>query len=220
MEKPLLAIALAAVLIIAGCTGIMTFEQGTAEFKKISDRYNVDFKSMPADIEKAVQMRNELKELESRSTNAPEQFKLLLNYEKKSLEANILNIKAWEQGGLASTRDGFGCKQLPVIFNSTKLRNASAQIGYTAVSTLQDFIDKYPDESKSVNLTQRDVLFTKYFYSEVEKEAVRDRKIVEFFCASKYDMNTMQLKPDAYGTDDQLGNNTEPEGDVLFEEIE
>ena len=64
-------------------------------------------------------------------------------------------------------------------------RNISAYIGYEAVEVLQEFIDKYPDKSKSLNFTQRDVVFTNFYYSEVEREARRDNNIIRHFCGNK-----------------------------------
>ncbi len=183
--------------LLIGCTNeITTFDQGVSEIHKANQKYNIDIKSMPASIGSAVLMRNDLKLIEQRSKNSPESFKLLLSYLKRSLEANILNLKAWEHGEIASTRDGFGCKSLPIIINSSILRNASAQIGYEAVDILQEFVEKYPQEAEAVNLSQRDVVFSNFFYAEVEKEASRDRKIIVHFCGHKYNLDTLEMLPE------------------------
>jgi hypothetical protein len=108
-----------------------------------------------------------------------------LDYRIKSLEANIINLEGWKHGKKASVRDGFGCKSLPIIVNSSILRNASAQKGYRAVEVLQEFVDKYPEEATLINITQRDVVFSNFYYYEVEREARMDRKIVEHFCGNK-----------------------------------
>lgn len=169
-------------LLIAGCVITYTFESGIAELDTINDKYKVDHRSMPASIENAVLMRNDLKDFKENNNNLPESLDIFLNYRLKALESNIINLKAWEEGNRASTREGFGCKAIQVVVNSSILRNISAQRGYEAVEILQEFIDKYPDEALSINITQRDVVFTNFFYKEVENEARRDRKIIEYFC--------------------------------------
>jgi len=139
-------------------------------------------------------MRNDLKQIVGMSANAPESFNLLLDYRIKGIETNIILLEAWKHGLKASTRDGFGCKSLPIIFNSSILRNASAQKGYETIKILQEFIDKYPKEAASINITQRDVVFTNADYYEMEREAGRDKRVIEHFCGHKYDLTTLEMK--------------------------
>jgi len=182
-------------LLLAGCSAeITSFEKGAREMKKVNEKYGVDFKAFPAEIEKAVLMRNDLKVIKGKSSNAPEPFNLFFDYRMKTLESTIIHLEAWKHGDKASVRDGFGCKSLPIVFNSSILRNASAQRGYEALEVLQEFIDKYPEEAASINITQRDVVFSNAFYYEVEKEAGRDKRIIEHFCGHKYDLETLEMK--------------------------
>jgi hypothetical protein len=179
-------LVLSVLVLIIGCTTwIVSFDGGIKEMDKIDEKYGVDLKNMPATIEDSVLMRKDLKELEQLSFNAPESFKLFLDYRLKSIEANIIHLEAWKEGMLASVRDGFGCKSLPIIVNSSILRNISAHRGYEAVEILQEFVDKYPEEAASINITQRDIVFTNLYYYEMEKEAARDRIIVEHFCLNQ-----------------------------------
>ncbi|MBL7055159.1 hypothetical protein ISS05_05370 [Candidatus Woesearchaeota archaeon] len=188
-------LTLLVLLLVVGCsTEIISFNGGINQVDKISKKYSVDLKTMPGTIENAVLMRNELKEVIEMSVNAPESFKLFSDYNMKSLEANIIHLKAWEQGVKASTREGFGCKSLPVIVNSSILRNISAQKGYETLEILQEFIDKYPKEAASINITQRDVVFSNLYYYEVELEAGKDRGVIEHFCGHKYDLKTLEMK--------------------------
>ena len=193
--KTINILALLVLLLFAGCsTEITSFESGDREMKIVNEKYGVDFKAFPAEIEKAVLMRNDLKVIEGKSSNAPESFNLLFNYRMKTLESTIIHLEAWKHGKKASTREGFGCKSLPIVFNSSILRNASAQRGYEALKVLQDFIDEYPEEAALINITQRDVVFSNAFYYEVENEAGRDRRIIEHFCGHKYDLETLEMK--------------------------
>lgn len=188
-------LALFILLLIIGCTSeITSFKSGVNKVDKINKKYGVDFKSMPATIENAVLMRNDLKGITGMSVNAPESFNLFLNYRMKSLEANIISLEAWKHGMKATTRDGFGCKSLPIIVDSSILRNISAQRGYGTVEILQEFVDKYPEEAMSINITQRDVVFSNAFYYTVENEAGRDRRVIEHFCGHKYNLTTLEMK--------------------------
>lgn len=168
---------------IVGCQlSVNSFDAGIQKLNEVNAKYDVDLKKMPADISEAVMLRIDLKKLKEQNSQAPESFQLALDFEIKSLEATIVNLKAWEPGEKASTRKGFGCKSLPIVVNSTILRNKSAQLGFEAVELMQEFVDKYPEEGEKINVTQRDVVFTNFFYSEVEREAQRDRRIIEHFC--------------------------------------
>jgi hypothetical protein len=173
-------------LLLGGCTlHIVSFETGIGEMQRIDKKYGVDIRSMPATMGDAVLMRKDLLELRGRSATAPESFKLFLDYRIKSLESNIVSLEAWKHGNKATTRNGFGCKSLPIVLNSSVLRNFSAQKGYDAIKALQEFVDKYPEEALSINITQRDVVFSNLFYYKVEKEAARDRRVIEYFCGNK-----------------------------------
>ena len=193
--KTINILALLILLLLVGCsTEITSFESGAEEMKIVNEKYGVDFKTLPAEIEKAVLMRNDLKVIEGKSSNAPESFNLFFDYRMKTLESNIIHLEAWKHGKKASVREGFGCKSLPIVVNSSILRNASAQRGYEALEVLQGFIDKYPEEAASINITQRDVVFSNAFYYEVEREAGRDKRIIEHFCGNKYDLETLEMK--------------------------
>lgn len=174
------------VLFIIGCSAeITSFEKGIKEMAKINKKYSVDFKSIPNTMENAVLLRNDLKQISGMGVNAPESFNLFLDYRIKSIESNIIHLEAWKEGMKASTRDGFGCKSLPIVVNSSILRNISAQKGYEAIKVLQEFVDKYPEEALTINITQRDIVFTNLYYYEIEREAKRDRTIIEHFCGNK-----------------------------------
>lgn len=174
---------IALVLLITACTTMVTtFSAGTDQLNIINERYGVGMKEMPSTIENSVLMRNELKELKEQNPKAPESFKMLLDYRIKSLESNIVHLKAWEHGKRATTIYGFGCRSKDIIINSSILRNKSVEIGLAANDIMQEFIDNYPEKAKSVNITQRDVVFSNYFFSELQKEAEKDRKIIEHFC--------------------------------------
>ena len=73
---------------------------------------------------------------------------------------------------------------------SARLRNASAQKGFEAVSVLQRFVDNYPEEAKSLNLTKKEVLFLNAEYFQIEEKAKRDSRIIEHFCGNKTKENS------------------------------
>ncbi len=176
-------LAFAVLLLLAGCTTeIFTFEQGVSEMEKIDGKYGADFKSMPGVMDNAVLMRRDLKELEGRSFSAPESFKLFLDYRIKSLEANIINLEAWKHGRKSTTVYGFGCKSLGIVVNSSRLRNYSAQKGYDSLEVLKEFVDQYGEEALSINITQRDIVFSNVYYYKLEDEASKDKRIIEHFC--------------------------------------
>ena len=62
------------------------------------------------------------------------------------------------------------------------MRNSSAYKGYEAIETLQLFVDEFPDKAKSVNLTQKDVLFLNAAYQQVEDKAARDARVIRSAC--------------------------------------
>lgn len=176
-------LVLVVLMLFVGCVmEIFSFEQGISEMKEINEKHGIDFKGMPAVMGNAVLLRNDLKELQGRSLNAPESFKLFLDYKIKSLEANIIHIEGWKNDRKSTTKYGFGCKSTQIVINSSKLRNFSAQKGYESLEVLKEFIDKYPEEAESISITQKDVLFSNAYYYEVEAEASRDRKIIESLC--------------------------------------
>ena len=173
-------------LFVIGCdSSISSFDRGIDEVMEVYNKHEVPLKAVPNTMEKAVLVRNDLKEIEEKSSLAPESFKLFLDYKIESIEANIVRLEAWKHGNKATVKDGFGCKALSIVVNSSKLRNYSAQKGRESLAVLQEFIDNYPEEASSLNITQRDIVFSNAYYHSVEEQAKADRRIIEYFCGNK-----------------------------------
>ena len=60
----------------------------------------------------------------------PKPLEYLLDFRIKTLEAERLHIEGWQWGRASTTDWGFGCKKgYPIITESARLRNSSAQKG-------------------------------------------------------------------------------------------
>jgi hypothetical protein len=174
--------------LIAGCVSVqktLTFEQGTKRISEIDKGFGSDLKKVPNSTEDINNLVAQLTGFAAVNSDMPESLDALIDFRIKSLEAELLHIEGWQWGKASTTDYGFGCKGTGMILNSSRIRNASAQKGYEAVSTLQLFIDKFPEEAKSLNLTQKDVIFLNAAYYEVEKKAGRDAAIITSLCKDK-----------------------------------
>ena len=174
-------------IFLISCTSheAITFEQGVERINEINDRFYVDMKTSPGTVEDIDELLAELNELKALNENMPKPLAYLLDYRIKSLEAEKLHIEGWQWGKASTTEYGFGCKGTERILNSSSLRNAAALKGYESVSALQLFVDENPEEAKSLNLTQKDVIFLNASYYQVEKKAKSDAVIVTKLCIEK-----------------------------------
>ena len=101
----------------------------------------------------------------------------------KSLEAEKLHLEGWQWGKASTTEYGFGCtKGSARILNSSKIRNASAQKGYESLDALKSLIEEFPEEAKSVDLSQKDALFLNAVYYQIEEKAASDARLIRSLC--------------------------------------
>lgn len=177
-----------ALFLIVGCapsSKTITFEQGIKRINEIDAKFGADIKTSPNSTEKINELLTQVTGFAALNENMPKPLEYLLDFRIKTLEAEKLHIKGWQWGRASTTDWGFGCRKgYPIITESARLRNSSAQKGYEAVNALQLFINEFPDEAESVNLTQKDVLFLNAAYYQIEKKAMRDDSIVRNLCKS------------------------------------
>lgn len=183
----LVIIGITLVLLAAyGCSvssKTITFEQGVERLNEMDKEYGSNMKTPPNSTEKIDGLLTQITGFAALNKNMPQALEYLLDFRIKSLEAEKLHIEGWQWGRASTTEWGFGCKNgYARITESAQLRNNSAQKGYEAVSILQLIIDEFPEEAKSLNLTQKDILFLNAAYTQVEEKARRDAAIVQKLC--------------------------------------
>ncbi len=173
-------------VILYGCTTTskaITFAQGVERINVMDEKYGSTTKAPPNSTENINALYTQITGFSALNKDMPKSLKYLVDFRLKILEAEKLHIEGWQWGKGSTTDYGFGCnKGYPRITESARLRNASAQKGYEAVNILQSFIDEFPEEAKSVNLTQKDVLFLNAAYYQIEEKSGRDARIIKNAC--------------------------------------
>lgn len=188
-----LAVLIAAVFFkyIFNLTGFTVFEDDFKNDLKIlteaNGKYNTDMYSFPLTIEKDKLLLEDLNNLKnSINEKTSEPFELLLDFRTKLVESDLFYKEGWKHGKGSTTKYGFGCiKGLPRLRNATFNRNMSSQIGYEAVGIMHELIEKYPEEAEIANITLKHALFLNATFYEEQKNAVRDRRIIERACVKK-----------------------------------
>lgn len=172
--------------LVYGCASssqTISFEQGVKRINKIDEKFGADMKIPPNSTEKISGLLTQITGFAVLNENMPQSLEYLLDFRIKSLEAELLYIEGWRWGRGSTTEWGFGCRKGSArILNSSKIRNSSAQKGYDALESLQLFVDEFPDEAKSVDLSQKDVLFLNAAYQQVEDKAAKDARIIRNLC--------------------------------------
>ena len=161
----------------------MTFEQGVKRINEIDEKFGANMKTPPNSTEEINGLLTQITGFAAVNPDMPKSLKYILDFRIKSLEAELLHIEGWQWGKGSTTDYGFGCtKSSARILNSSKIRNASAQKGYEAVNALQLFVDEFPNEAESIDLSQKDVLFLNAQYYQIEEKARRDANIIKSMC--------------------------------------
>ena len=161
------------------------FENKLEELNRINEKYNTTIYSLPLTIEEDKSLLEELNDLKN-NIETKEPFKLLLDFRIKLAESDMFFKEGWKYGRGSTTKYGFGCRGgLPRLRNATFDRNMSSQIGYEAVALMTELIEKYPSEAKIANVTSKHALFLNASFYKEEKDASRDRKLVESACGKK-----------------------------------
>ena len=185
MNKTIIFGILFLLVIIYGCTSLIdaSFKKGVKRINEIDDKFDTNMKSIPGSEEQIDELLVQLVGFGVANEDTTKALEYLLDFRIKSLEAEKLHIEGWQWGRGSTTDWGFGCRKGSArILNSSKIRNSSAYKGYESLEALQLLVDEFPNEAKSVNLTQIDVIFLNAAYQQVEDKAVRDSKIIRGFC--------------------------------------
>ena len=185
MNKAIIFGIVLILIIVYGCdsSGTITFNQGVKRINKIDDKYGVDMKTVPNSSQEINGLLAELTGFSALNKDMPLSLKYLLDFRIKSLEAELLHIEGWQWGRASTTDWGFGCKKGSArILNSSKIRNSSAQKGYEALDALSSLLEEFPKEAKSLDLSQKDMLFLNAAYQQVEDKAAKDAGTIMNFC--------------------------------------
>jgi len=168
---------------MVGCAQTKDFEYGIKQIGKINSKYNTSMDTYPKNIETINSLISDLKELKKlKLDNGQEQFYYLVDYRILNLETEKFFIEGQKYGDGGTTKDGFGCKQRPLIIESVALRNRSALKGFEAIDLLREFIRKYPEEALTSNLSDKNALFLNATFYSVFTEARRDSNVINNFC--------------------------------------
>lgn len=182
MNKTLIFGLMFTLIFLYGCVTQTEFEREVEKIGEIDKKYGASLKSPPETTDKIDELIAQLIGF-SAVGELPESVESLIDFKLKFLEAEKLHAEGWQWGRASTTEFGFGCKKgYARITESARLRNASAQKGFEAVDTLQFFVESYPQETKSINLTQIDVLILKATYFQIQEKALRDGRIVKNGC--------------------------------------
>ena len=179
------------VIAVYGCMNQspVSFKDGIKRISQIDSKYGASIRSPPNESNKIDGFISELAAFKS-SNKISEPLKSILNFKMKFLEAEKLNAEGWQWDRASTTEYGFGCKKgYQIVTQSAMLRNSSAQKGYEAVAILQKFVDDYPDEAKSLNLTQKDVIVLNAIYYKIEEQAKRDSTIIHGMCRQEQNVS-------------------------------
>ena len=170
-------------IVAVGCSSTMTFDKGVKKINAIDKEYGADMKTPPNSTEKINGLLAQITGFAAVNKDIPKSLKYLLDFRIKTLEAEKLHVEGWQWGRGSTTDWGFGCRKGSArVLNSSSIRNASAQQGYEAIKVLQLFVDEFPDEAKSVDLSQKDILFLNAAYHQLEEKASKDSRIIRSAC--------------------------------------
>jgi hypothetical protein len=178
------AFLLLAVVFILGCAQAKDFNYGINQINSLNSRYNTTIETYPKTLNGISRMSDEyngLRKIQLESGQEP--FRYVIDYRLLNLEAERFFMQSQKYGSSGTTKYGFGCKIRPLIIESAGLRNKSAQKGFDAVNLLNEFVQKYPKESKSAGLSGKNALFLNASFYNVFQDARRDRAIINNFCS-------------------------------------
>jgi len=184
LNKLIFPLAVFLMVIVYGCaTTTVTFDNGVKKINEFDKQFGATMKAPPNSTEGVNGLLAQLVGFRAANAAMDKSLANLLDFRIKSLEAERLHIEGWQWGKGSTTDYGFGCnKGSARVLNSSSIRNASAQKGYEAVELLQLFIDSYPKQAESINLTQKDALFLNAAYQQVEEKASRDSRLINNLC--------------------------------------
>lgn len=208
MKKLFLIFALVFML---GCIQPKDFDYGFKQIANLNSKYNTTMDTYPQSINKIDEMHEDfltLKRLDLSS--GKELFLSLINYRILNLEAEKSFIESQKYGEAGTTVYGFGCKMRPLVIESASLRNISALMGFEAVNVLREFISKYPEESKSAGLSNKDALFLNATFYKISQGAESDSNIINYFCPKNETLESYQreFRRDNYLSEEEISKLT------------
>jgi len=162
------------------------FEKELRKLDEINEKFDTDMYGFPETMEEDSLLLDDLTELTNIEVTEP--FKLLLDIRLKLVESDVFFKEGWKHGRGSTTKWGFGCRKgLPRLRNATFNRDVSSQVGYEATALMNKMIEKYPKEAGIADVTAKQVLFLNASFSQEEKDAKRDRSLVESACVKDED---------------------------------
>lgn len=180
MNKQHILVLVVIAFAIAGCSAQFAFNKGVSDLSKIDSKYGMSLKEPPKTTENIDSVISELNQF--KDSNELESLEMLADFRIKFLESQKLYLEGWQWGTASTTEFGFGCKGYDRITESAGLRNDSANAGFEAIAILEKFVDSYPKEAKSIDMSQKDVLFLKAIYFQEQEKASRDASIIKSLC--------------------------------------
>ena len=183
MKKLIYIICLLLVIGCARTNQTTDFSYGNGKLNEINYRYGTDMQSYPANLSKIDLMMGELAQLKNlKLGNGQEPFEMIVGFRILSLEAQKLYISGQKYGDWGTTVNGFGCKRRPLIIESASLRRKSSSKGFDAAEELERFVNDYPKEASSINMSNKSVLFYNATFYEILNEAEADIHTINYFC--------------------------------------
>ena len=219
----LLSLLLILLSLIAGCIQSKSFSYGLNQIELVNSRYNITFDSYPGNINQlssAIGAYRELKNIKLDKDN--EAFALFLDYQLLSLESDLQFVNSLKYGDYGTTKKGFGCKMRPLVIETAKFRNDSANLGFEAAGKLKEFIDLYPKKSKLVSLSQKNIVFLNASFYEMSKDADSDSSTINGSCPENLTLEIYkrQFKRDTNLSDEYINSLNYIQAVKLWKQIE
>ena len=183
LEKKILIFLAFAVFVFAGCTLAKDFSYGIKQVDIVNSRYNTTMETYPKSTQKIDLMIRDMEEIKKiRLEAGQDSFNYVVDYRILNLEAEKFYIQGESYENSGTTKNGFGCKQRPLIIESVAFRNSSALKGFEAVGLLREFIGKYSEDAKSVGLSEKNALFLNVTFYAIAIDAEYDSNVINYFC--------------------------------------
>ncbi len=162
IKKHSIYIACLVVILLVGCSQKYTFESGLKEIEAIDAKHDTsiyserldkvmlntwDIEDMLADLN-AMELR--LKNSENKDSEDIQALLLLVEFRKKMLEAEMEMIKVRYIGAKGDIMDGFKCKDIGYIVNSSLIKKMAVYKGAAAMNTF-DKLTGFSVASESIN---------------------------------------------------------------------
>lgn len=212
---------LALIVLLAGCAQ-QDFEYGLEKLSEINSRYNTTIETYPKSSAQIGLMMKDMDNLKNlQLQNGQKSFDYLIRYRILNLEGEKLFMESQKHGFSDLAKTGFGCKPRPLIIESVKLRNQSAQKGFEAASLLKQFVDEYPEDAKAAGLSNKNVLFLNASFYEISRIARSDSNIINRFCPQNVTLELYkeEFKKRTNLSEEYINNLTYDKAAVIWKKI-